>query len=125
MPDLSFQVESVEAVPFAAAPLVIFKVCLSNAIADEPVHSVVLRCQIRIEPSRRRYHYKDQEKLLDLFGEPDRWSQTMRSMLWTQANAVAPAFTNSAIIDLPVPCSFDFNIAATKYFEGLEDGDIP
>ena len=26
---------------------------------------------------------------------------------------------------LPVPCSFDFNIAATKYFDGLTEGGAP
>ena len=27
--------------------------------------------------------------------------------------------------DLSVPCTFDFNIAATKYFDGLTDGEVP
>ena len=29
------------------------------------------------------------------------------------------------MVDLPVPCSFDFNVAATKYFDGLAEGDVP
>jgi hypothetical protein len=29
------------------------------------------------------------------------------------------------VVKLPVPCSFDFNIAATKYFHGIEDGEAP
>ena len=24
-----------------------------------------------------------------------------------------------------MPCTFDFNVAATKYFDGLTDGDVP
>jgi hypothetical protein len=36
-----------------------------------------------------------------------------------------PAFSDFIAIDLRVPCSFDFNLAATKYFYGLTDGDIP
>ena len=63
--------------------------------------------------------------MLDLFGEPDRWSQTLRSLLWTHANIVVPSFQGSTLADLPVPCTFDFNVAATKYFEGLTDGEIP
>ena len=34
-------------------------------------------------------------------------------------------FQGSAIVELPVPCTFDFNVAATKYFAGLEDGEVP
>jgi hypothetical protein len=26
---------------------------------------------------------------------------------------------------MQVPCTFDFNVAATKYFNGLADGEIP
>ena len=80
---------------------------------------MVLRCQIRIEPARRRYTAAEQERLLDLFGTPERWGQTLRPMLWTHAVAVVPPFTGAAAVDLPVPCSFDFNLAATKYFGGL------
>ena len=36
-----------------------------------------------------------------------------------------PAFDTECAVNLPVPCSFDFNIAATKYFEGLVDGEVP
>ena len=64
--------------------------------------------------------------MLDLFGTPDRWSQTLRSLLWTNLNMVVPSFPGtSTIADLHVPCTFDFNVAATKYFEGLTDEDIP
>jgi hypothetical protein len=28
-------------------------------------------------------------------------------------------------LDLSVPCTFDFNVAATKYFYGIESGDVP
>ena len=38
---------------------------------------------------------------------------------------VIPAFTGSTIADLQIPCTFDFNVAATKYFHGVSDGEIP
>jgi hypothetical protein len=125
MPDLSFSVDSVEAVPYAAVPTLAFKLRIANAVAGQPIHTVALRCQIMIEPTRRRYTAGEQSHLLDLFGQPERWSQTLRSFLWTHANAVVPGFEDSTIADLPVPCTFDFNVAATKYFEGLTDGEIP
>ena len=84
-----------------------------------------MRCQIRIEPARRRYTDAEQERLLDLFGTPERWGQTLRPMLWTHAVAVVPPFIGTAVADLPVPCSYDFSLAATKYFGGLEGGEIP
>jgi len=125
VPDLNFQVESAEALPFAAAPLLIFKLRVTNADAGEPIQTVALRCQIQIEPTRRRYDSQEQERLLDLFGEPERWGQTLRTMLWTHASIVVTPFTGSTVVDLPVPCTFDFNVGAAKYFAGLEDGEVP
>lgn len=125
MPDLSFQVEGAEAVTYAAAPTLIFKLRITCENAEEAIHTVALRCQIQIEAARRRYQAGEQERLLDLFGEPERWGQTLRSMLWTHASVIVTPFTGSAVVDLPVPCTFDFNVAAAKYFAGLEDGEVP
>jgi hypothetical protein len=126
MPDLSFQIDGVSVVPFAASPALAFKLQIRNAAADELIHTVALRCQIQIDVARRRYSPLEQERMLDLFGAPDRWSQTLRSMLWTNVNLVVPGFPgDSTSVDLHVPCTFDFNVAATKYFEGLTDGEIP
>lgn len=125
MPDLSFRIEKAEPQRFTVAPTLLFKLRISNAAPGETVHSVALRCQIQLEVTRRQYVEQDQKNLKDLFGEPERWSQTLKTMLWTHASVVAPAFEDTAIVDLPVPCTFDFNIAATKYFHGLADGDVP
>jgi len=125
MPDLNFVVESAESVPFAAAPTISLKLRVTNTQPEENIHTIALRAQIQIEATRRRYTDGEKAKLLDLFGEPDRWSRTLRSMLWTHANAVIPAFTDSTIADLQIPCTFDFNVGATKYFHGVADGEIP
>ncbi len=126
MPDLSFHVESSGVVPFAAVPMLAFQLHIRNAMADEKIHTIALRCQIQIEVTRRRYAREEQERLLDLFGQPDRWSQTLRSLLWTHANLIVPGFDGATTaVDLQVPCTFDFNVAATKYFAGLSDGEIP
>jgi hypothetical protein len=125
MPDLDFAVESAESVPFAAAPTISLKLRVTNAQPEENIHTIALRAQIQIEATRRRYSDADKAKLLDLFGEPDRWSRTLRAMLWTHASVVIPAFTESTIADLQIPCTFDFNVAATKYFHGVADGEIP
>jgi len=125
MPDLAITVEKAEVVPFAAAPTLAFKLCVANADEIETIHTVVLRCQIQIEVTRRRYTALDQERLRDLFGEPERWGQTLRNLLWTNTSVVIPQFTGAMTVDLQVPCTFDFGVATTKYFNGLADGEIP
>jgi len=125
MPNLSVAIEQAHSVPFAVAPTLAFKLSIKNATPGQIIHTVALRCQIQMEVTRRRYTPEEQRSMRDLFGEPDRWGQTLRSLLWTHASVVVPSFRDSTLTDLPVPCTFDFNVAATKYFEGLTDGDIP
>ncbi len=125
VPDLRVQVEGAEVTPFAMVPLLTFRLRVTNASPDETIHNVVLRCQIQIEATKRHYGAGEEARLRDLFGEPERWGQTLRAMLWTHANVVVPPFTGEVTAELPVPCTYDFNIAATKYFYALEEGDIP
>ena len=120
MVDLAFAVDGVEVEPHAAAPTLIFKIAVTSTAADAAIENILLQCQLRIEPTQRRYAPEDHDRLFELFGETHRWSETLRSMLWTHASVQVPAFASGHVVDLPVPCSFDFNIAATKYFFGLE-----
>jgi Family of unknown function (DUF6084) len=125
MPDLQLTIAGAEVAQHAATPLMLFKARVVNCPNDQLIHTVVLKAQIQIEVTRRRYDAKEQASLQDLFGEPERWGQTLRNLLWTHASVVVPRFTGSTIVDIPVPCTFDFNVAATKYFHGLTDGDLP
>lgn len=125
MPDLQLSIEGAEVVQYAAAPLLAFKVRIANHPSEEIVHTLALRAQIQIEVTRRNYDANEQARLQDLFGEPSRWGQTLRSMLWTHASVVVPRFTGGITADVPVPCTFDFNVAATKYFHGVTSGDLP
>jgi hypothetical protein len=129
MPDLNFQVDGAEPQRFAAEPLLLFKIRVTEALPSTArpttIHSVALRSQIRIEPARRRYADHEKARLLDLFGTPERWGQTVRPMLWTHAGATVGPFTKETTVELPVPCSYDFGLAATKYFDALDGGEIP
>lgn len=125
MPDLTITVASAEAAKYAAVPSIALELNLKNGDPLEVLHTVVLRAQIQIEVARRKYSGQDQEKLRDLFGEPERWGQTLRNLLWTNTSVVVPQFTGSTVVTMQLPCTFDFNIAATKYFNGLAEGDIP
>ncbi|HEY8212951.1 MAG TPA: DUF6084 family protein [Methylocystis sp.] len=125
MIDLDFRIEDVRVEKFSASPLLLFGLTVVNRTPELPVLNVALNCQVRIDPVRRRYDGDEQDRLSDLFGEPLRWGETLRSLLWTHAGVSIPAFNPERKIELPVPCSYDFNIAATKYFHGLREGDIP
>lgn len=125
MPDLNFEIVGVEVPAFAAVPTLIFKMHIANDSADERIYNVALRCQIQIAATRRRYSAEAQAKLLEVFGEPKRWGETLRSFLWTHASAVVPSFSGSITTDLAVPCTYDFEVVSTKYFDAMEDGDIP
>ena len=125
MVDLDFTVEQARVARHTAAPTLVFALRLTNLTPAAPVRNVLLRCQIRIEPTRRGYKPMEQERLSDLFGSSPRWGETLRGLLWTHANALVPAFDGDCSVELPVPCTYDFNIAATKYFDGLDDGEVP
>jgi hypothetical protein len=49
----------------------------------------------------------------------------LRNRFWTHANATVSTFAGQTDIILPVACSFDLNLLATKYFYALGQGDIP
>ena len=124
MPDLRFQIEDVVPTPNAASPQLSFKLRITNA-EPEPIHSIALRAQVQVEPVRRRYSSEEQQKLKTLFGEPEQWSKSLLPLLWANVNVNVGAFTGSTLIDLPVPCTFDFNVAMTKYIYGLDGGELP
>lgn len=125
MPDLDFTVESAEVLPYAAVPTILFRLGIGNAVEGEEVNSISLRTQIRISATGRRYGDAEQEKLRELFGEPHQWKDTLRSVLWTNTNTIVTGFSGGAVFEMPVTCTYDFDVVGTKYFAALEDGGIP
>lgn len=124
MIDLAFSVVGVRAEAHAAVPTLVFRLQIREAAA-RPIHNLLLRCQVQIEPRRRRHAPAEQARLTDLFGEPSRWADTLHPLMWTQTTLMVPAFEGSVEVDLPVPCTYDFEVSAAKYLQGLEDGEIP
>ncbi len=125
MVDLDFAIEGVEIERYAAAPSVLFRLRAENRTPSATIQNVALACQIRIEAARRRYSREEQERLSDLFGEAPRFESALRSMLWTQTSLQLAAFGTECIAKMPVACSFDLDVAAVKYFYGLENGEAP
>jgi Family of unknown function (DUF6084) len=125
MPELTLEVRGAEAVYEVATPAVALRLEISNSPASETIQTVVLNCQIQIEAARRRYADAEQARLRDLFGEPERWGQTLRPLHWTNLTTTVPGFTGGIGMKLAVPCTFDFNVTATKYFDALTGGTVP
>lgn len=124
MSDLDFAVLGVTPDPYAAAPTLLFTLKVDETTGAR-VHSVSLRCQIRIEPQRRRYSPAEEERLLALFGETPRWGDTLKPFLWTHAMTMVAGFSETTEVELPVPCTYDFEVAAAKYLHALDDGEVP
>jgi hypothetical protein len=125
MPELAFRVQNAAVIRGAAAPAIGLDVEISATPSDQAIQTVVLNCQIQIEASRRRYAAAEQPRLRSLFGEPERWKDTVRPLLWTNLTAVVPAFTGSAEATLAVPCTFDLSVASASYFHVVEGGAVP
>lgn len=124
MPDLRFEVEDVIETPNSATPQLSFKVRITNA-EHQPIHSIALRVQVQIEPIRRRYSDEEKVRLKELFGALEQWSKSLQPLLWTNTNVNVPGFKSDTVIEVPIPCTFDFNVAMTKYIYGLEGGELP
>ncbi len=124
MPDLSFGIEGAEVLEYAAVPSLLFKLRVEN-LDGEPIRSVSLNTQVRIAATQRHYEASEQERLLDVFGEPHRWGETLRSLLWTHNVLQVPPFSESTVADMPVTCTYDLEVVAAKYFHALEDGEVP
>lgn len=124
MSDLTFEIIGARAESYAAVPTLAFRLRIVEADA-RPIHSIVLRAQIQIESQKRRYSHSEEDRLLDLFGEPARWGDTLKPMLWTHATTIVPAFEGQVELDLPVTCTYDFEVAGAKYLHALDDGEIP
>jgi hypothetical protein len=123
-PDLNFAIEGAEPVQYAVSPHIAFRLKLTDS-HSQAIHSVILKSQIQLDVTRRRYSSLEQRRLADLFGEPQRWGETLRGLLWMNTTSFVPGFTQEGVAEIQVPCTFDFNIAATKYFAALEDDEVP
>jgi uncharacterized protein DUF6084 len=124
MVDLAFDCVGASADRYSAVPAMTLRLRIAET-SGERVSAIALRCQLRIEPQRRRYSAGEAEALHDLFGDTDRWADTVKPIQLATLSTMVPGFTGSTTHDLPLPCTYDLEIASTKYFSALEDGVIP
>ena len=124
MAELVFDCVGAHADRYAVSP----SMSLTLRIAETSglkLEAIALRCQIRIEPTRRQYSDAEAERLNDLFGDTQRWADTLKPLQFTTVSMMVPGFTGSVDLDLPVMLSYDLEIGSTRYFAGLEGGEIP
>jgi hypothetical protein len=109
---------------YSLSPLLAARIGIATS-DDEPIQAIALRCQIRLEPLRRPYSDAEAVGLADLFGPRERWVNTQRTFLWQHSTAMVPGFTNVTEIKMPLECTYDFEVTASKYLHALRDGAIP
>jgi hypothetical protein len=124
VPDLDFGIEGAEVLEYAAAPSLLFKLRVEN-LEEEPIRSVSLNTQVRIAATQRHYDTAERQRLLEVFGAPHRWGQTLRSLLWAHTTLQVPRFSGSTVVDMSIPCTYDMEVIGSKYFHALEDGEVP
>ncbi len=120
----TFTVLDMFAEPYAVAPQLTARLRIEES-SGETIHAIALRCQVRIEPQRRRYDEADESGLRALFGDRARWSETLRPFLWMQCSAMVQGFTGSTEVDLALPCTYDFEVTGSRYLHAVGDGTIP
>jgi hypothetical protein len=124
IPRLTFAVTGAHAPPNAAVPTVVLSLVLERA-AGAPVRSATIGVRVDIAAARRSYDAATQERLAELFGEPQRWGTTLRTLGWARTTVLAGPFDERTTVELPLPVSCDFDVAANKYLHALRDGEIP
>jgi hypothetical protein len=124
MAELAFDCVGARADKYAVSPSMSLVLRIAET-SGQKVEAIALRCQIRIEPTRRRYSDAEAERLNDLFGDTQRWADTLKPLQFTNVSVMVPAFTGSTEVELPVMLSYDLEIGSTRYFAGLDDGEIP
>ena len=122
MVELGFSVLGASRVEHAAVPTLRFAL---EVTSETPVRSVLLDVQIQIAARRRAYDPSAHERLFELFGPVADWGTTLRTLLWMRTTLVVPAFSQRTVVDLDVPCSYDLEVAASRYLDALSNGDVP
>ena len=124
MSSYEFSIVDIFAEPYAAAPQLTARLRIQES-TGQTIHAIALRCQVRIEPQRRRYEEADESGLRALFGERDRWAETLKPFLWMQSSAMVQGFTEITEVDLPLPCTYDFEVTGSRYLHAVTEGTVP
>ena len=124
MTDLEFSVIESRADRYAASPSLVLRLRILEK-SGAKVDAIALRAQIRIAVQRRRYAPDESALLEELFGTPDALRRDAKADAMDARSSIVTAFENATEIDLTIPCSYDFEVAAHKYLASLKNGIVP
>lgn len=123
MTELGFSVADIFVEPYGVTPQLTARLHITEGTGSV-VHAMSLRTQIRIEPQRRAYTAAEERGVRDLFGPRERWYDTLKPFMWMQTGVLVPGFTDVTDVDLPLACTYDFDVVASKYLHALRDGAV-
>ncbi len=123
-PEPGFSILSCAHLAFAATPTMVFSVNATEPTGHE-IQSIALSVQVMIDPAKRGYDPPTRERLAELFGPPASWAPSTQGLAWARVGAVVPAFVGQTTFALELPCTYDLEVAACKYFYAVSDGEAP
>ena len=124
VPDPEFAVSTAGHLPHAAAPTLEFSGGVTDASGFE-IQSMALVVQVMIDPARRSYDPQTRARLAELFGPAEAWAPPDHGLHLARLVAFVPGFAGTGAFTLDVPCTYDLEVAAAKYFYALPDGAVP
>jgi hypothetical protein len=121
-PELAFSIEDAGVLEHAAVPTLRFGLRIDS---DADIRSASLNVQVRIAATKRSYSDNEEERLAELFGRPEQWGRSLRSLHWVNVALNVPTFSGSTRVDLPVTCTYDLEVTGSSFFDALDDGNVP
>jgi hypothetical protein len=123
-PALELEVLGAEPALHVASPALHFRLRASES-AKRDVYMVALSTQVHIDPGLRSHDPETRERLVDLFGAPERWAATTASIVWARVETLLPSFSSELDFTLVLPCTYDLEVASARYLDALPDGEVP
>jgi hypothetical protein len=124
VPEPEFEITGAAHIAFAAAPTMLFSASVSDRSGYE-IQSIALTVQVMIDPAKRGYDPETRARLAELFGPPASWAPSTSGLAWARVSTAVPGFTGMTPFGIEVPCTYDLEVAATKYFYAVRDRSVP
>ncbi|HXO08640.1 MAG TPA: DUF6084 family protein [Solirubrobacteraceae bacterium] len=123
-PEPEFAITGAAHIAFAAVPTMLFSASADDR-SGHRIQSIALTAQVMIDPAKRGYDPDTRARLAELFGPPASWAPATSGLAWARVSAAVPGFTGATPFGIEVPCTYDLEVAAAKYFYAVRDGEIP
>ena len=114
MSELAFTIVDARVEPYAVIPTLVFRSKSPRARASRFMRS---RCAARSRSSRGNGAIASAKKSARLSFSARRIAGVIpcARCLWTQVSLMVPGFDDKTMIDVPITCTYDFEVVAAKY----------